>query len=118
MGIVRRSHKRGITGSIFLSSTINGTTVHLVPRQGLLQRGMLRGANGLQLIQIHQQVVGQGHLLIKPVGKVNGVLIILLQMPRQQATEEGGLTTTLGSDERRHHLISMKAVHLQPMGYS
>ena len=45
------------------------------------------------------------------------VQIILLQMLGQQAAQESGLSTTLTSNERRHYLIAMKRVHLQPMGH-
>ena len=46
------------------------------------------------------------------------IQIVLAQMFWQQTTQEGGLSTTLSSNERRHYFISMKSIHLKPMGYS
>ena len=43
------------------------------------------------------------------------VQIVLSQLRRQQATHEGGLATTLFSNQRWHTFIAMKYVHLQPM---
>ena len=58
---------------------------------------MLTGADGLQLIQIDQQVVGQCHLFIELVRQIQMVQIVLAQMQGQQAVSEGGLATSLGS---------------------
>ena len=54
------------TGILCLDHLQNLCTVQRL-RQGLLQRSMLAGADGFQLVKVHQQVVGQRHLLVELV---------------------------------------------------
>ena len=44
------------------------------------------------------------------------VEIVLTQVYRQQSTHESSLSATLSSNERRHTLVSMQHIHLQPVG--
>ena len=118
MRIVGGSHKRGIARSVFLRGTIDGSSIYLAFRKRLLQRGMLTGADSLQLIQTYQQIVGQRHLLVKLVRQVQVVQEILAQMLGQQSFKEGGLAAALISNERRHYFVAVKSVHLKPMGHS
>ena len=78
---------------------------------------MLRGSDGLELVEVHNQVVRQRHFLVELVRQVQVVEIVLTQFWRQQAVEESGLATALCSDQRRHALIAVQRVHLQPMGH-
>ena len=118
MWIVGRSHKRGIARSVFLGGTIDGASVHLALAQRLLQRSVLTGRDGIQLIDVHQQVVGKGHLLIELVRQVQMIQIVRTQMWRQQAHKERCLATTLSANQRRHALITMNGVHLKPVSHS
>ena len=118
MQIVGRCHERRITRTVFLRSAIDGATVDLALRQRLLQVRVLTGTDGLKFVQIHQQVVRQGHLLIEFVRQVQMVQIVLAQVFRQQSFHESRLATTLRTNQRRHTLIAMQRVHLQPMGHS
>ena len=79
---------------------------------------MLAGADSLQFIEAYQEVVRQRHFLIELVREVQVVQEILAQMRRQQTLEEGGLSAALSSNERRHNLIAVQGVHLQPMGHT
>ena len=98
MGIVRGGRKRCIAGTVILRVTIDLASVDLVLREQLLQGRMLGGTHGIQLIEVHQQVVGQGHLLIELVREVQVVQIVLAKRQGKEATQEGGLTTALGTD--------------------
>ena len=118
MTIVGGSHKRGKSGTILLGTPEYRASIHLADRQRLLQRCLLGRADGFQLVEVDQEIVRQSHLLIKLVRQIQMVEVILTQMLRQQTTHEGGLSATLTSDERRHTLITMKHVHLQPVGHS
>ena len=46
------------------------------------------------------------------------VQIVASQMWRQQAHEEGGLATSLRSNQRWHTFVAVNSVHLHPMGHS
>ena len=78
---------------------------------------MLRAADGIELIKVHQQIVRQRHLLIKLIRKVQVIQIILAQRWWQQPMEIGGLATALSTNQRRHALIAVKLVHLKPVGH-
>ena len=67
MGIVGCCDKRGKAQAVFLGSSKDGASVHLTFRECLLQGSMLTGADSLQLVETHQQVVGQRHLLVELV---------------------------------------------------
>ena len=86
MRIVRGSYERGIAQAVFLGSSEDRATIHLTLRNGLLQHRLLTGTNGLQLVEVHQQVVGQSHLLVELVRQVKVIQVILAQMRRQQPT--------------------------------
>ena len=118
MRIVGRCHERGITRTVFLRGTVDGTSVDLRLRECLLQRTLLRGTDGVELVEVYQQVVRQRHLLVELVREVQVVKIVLAQVVRQQAVEERGLTTALGTNERRYTLVAVQRVHLQPVGHS
>ena len=45
------------------------------------------------------------------------IQIVLTQVQRQETTHEGGLSTTLSSDERWYALVSMQHIHLKPVGH-
>ena len=77
---------------------------------------MLRGTDGIQLVEVHQQIVGQRHLLVELVREVQVVKIVLAQMLGQQAAQEGGLATALTAYERGHTLVAVQRVKLQPVG--
>ena len=79
---------------------------------------MLTGADGIQLIEVHQQIVRQRHLLVELVREVQVVQIILTQCRWQQAMEEGGLAASLSANQRGYALIAVKRIHLQPVGHS
>ena len=79
---------------------------------------MLTGTDGLQFVKTYQEVVRQRHLLVELVREVQVVQEILAQMRRQQTLEEGGLSAALSSNERRHNLIAVQGVHLQPMSHT
>ena len=46
------------------------------------------------------------------------IQIILAQLGRQQTTHKGRLATTLRANQRRHTLVAVKRVHLQPVCHS
>ena len=98
--------------------TIDGASVHLTLRERLLQSRMLAGTDGIQLIEVHNEVVRQGHLLVELVREVQMVQEIHTQFWRQQTGHKGGLSTALSTNQRRHTLIAMKRVHLKPVGHS
>ena len=116
--IVGRCHKRGKTWTVFLRTSINGAPVHLAFRERLLQSGMLAGTDSVQFVKVHQQIVGQCHLLVELVRKVQMVEIILAQFDGQQAMEESGLATALRTNQRGHTFVAVQGVHLQPVGHS
>ena len=117
MTVVGRGHERGITGTIFLGSSEDRTTVHLTNRQCLLQRSLLRRTDGLEFVEVDEEVVGQRHLLVELVREVQMAEEVLSQMGRQEATHEDGLSTALLTNQRWHTLIAVQHVHLEPMGY-
>ena len=82
MRIVRRCRERCIAGAVLLSGAIDGATVHLRLRERLLQGRMLSGADSIQLVEVHQQVVRQRHLLVELVREVQVVQMILAQIHR------------------------------------
>ena len=78
---------------------------------------MLAGADGFQLIQVHQQIVAQRHLLVELVREVQVIQVVLAQVLRQQSTQERRLATTLGTNQRGHALVAVVCVQLQPVGH-
>ena len=79
---------------------------------------MLTGADGFELIEVHQQIVCQRHLLVELIREVQMVQKILTKLRRQHTHHKSGLSASLGANQRRHALIAVKRIHLQPMGYS
>ena len=118
MRIVGRGHKRGIAGTVFLSGAIDGTTIHLADRQRLLQRRLLAGTDGFELIEVHQQIVSQCHFFVKLVREIQMIHVVLSQVMRQQATQKSGLATTLTANQRGHTLVAVQGVHLSPVSHS
>ena len=80
MWIVGGRHKRGIAGTVILSLAKDGASVHLILRQGLFQGRMLTGADSLEFVKVHQQIVGQRHFLIELVRQVQVVKIVLTKL--------------------------------------
>ena len=118
MRIVRRGHERGIAGPVLLTASENGSSVHLALRQRLLKRRMLTRSYRIQLIQVHQQIVRQRHLLVELVRQVQVVEVVLPEMRRKDPCHERCLTAALGTDQRGHALVSVNRIHLQPVGHS
>ena len=118
MRIVGGCHKRCKSRTILLGATKDRATVHLAYRQRLLQLGVLLNTDGLELIQIHEEIIRQSHLLVELVAQVQMVHIKLSQLQGQQSTHKGGLTTTLITNKRRHTFIAMKHIHQLPMSHS
>ena len=78
---------------------------------------MLSGTDSFELIEIHDEVVSERHLLVELVAKVQMVKIILSQLQRQQAAHKGGLSASLIAYKRRHTFVSVQHIHLQPVSY-
>ena len=79
---------------------------------------MLAGVDGIQFVEVHQKIVRQGHLLIELIRQVQVVEIILAQLRWQQAMKEGSFATTLSTNQCWYAFITMKGVHLEPVGHS
>ncbi len=77
---------------------------------------MLAGTDGFQLVEVHQQVIRQRHLLVELVREVEMIQIIAAKVRRQHPTHKRRLATTLRTDQGRHTLVSMQRVHLEPVG--
>ena len=97
MWIVGGGDEGGKPWTVFLRAAEDRTTVDLRLRQGLFQMGVLTGTDCLQLVEVHQQVVGQCHLLVELVREVQVVEEVLSQMGWEQSGDEGCLTSSLCS---------------------
>ena len=118
MGIVGGSHKRGESWTIILGTAIDGASIHFALRERLLQGRLLTGTDRLQLVEVHQQIVRQRHLLVELIRQVQMIEEIQAQVRRKQTLHEGRLTTTLRTNQRGHTLVAVKRVHLKPVGHS
>ena len=98
--------------AVLLCLAVDDTSVDLTLRQCLLQRCMLRGTYGIELVEVDEEVVGECHLLVELVREVDVIKVIHPQMFWQQTCHEGRFTTALCADECRHRLVGMKHVHL------
>ena len=56
---------------------------------------MLTRLDGIQLVQVHQQIVGQSHLLVILVRKVDVVHVVHPQTLWKHTSQEGRLATSL-----------------------
>lgn len=79
---------------------------------------MLTGTDGIELIEVYQEIVRQRHLLIELVRKVEVVEVVLTQLERKESTHKSGLSAALRSDQSGHAFIAMERIHLQPMGHN
>ena len=52
MTVVGGCHERGESRPILLGASEDRTSVHLADRQRLLQRGLLRGTDGIELVEV------------------------------------------------------------------
>ena len=117
MQVVRRGHERGVALTVGLRATIDGTPVHTYLRQQLLKLCLLRTAHLIELVDVHQQVVRQRHLLVELIAQVHMVEEVLAQLFGQQQAAEGALAATLCANQRGHHLIAVQRIHLQPVSH-
>ena len=84
----------------------------------MLELALLRSSHVGELVDIDKEIVGECHLGIKLIAKVDVVEEILAKFLRQQANGKGTLSAPLLTDEDRHRLIAMQHIHLQPMSHS
>ena len=80
MTIVGGGYERRESWAILLSTSKNGATIHLADRQCLLQRRLLGRADGIELVEVDEEIVRQRHLLVELVRQVQMVEIILTQV--------------------------------------
>ena len=73
---------------------------------------MLTGTNGIELVEIDNQVVGKCHLLVELIRKVQMIEVILSQMWRKQPTKEGCLSTALCSNQRWYTFVAVQQIQL------
>ena len=116
MTVVCRSHERSESRAILLHLSENRATIHLADRQCLLQRRLLGRTDGIELVEIHEEIVRQRHLFVELIRQIQMVEIILTQVYRQQSTHESGLSATLSPNQRRHALVAVQHIQLQPEG--
>ena len=80
MWIVSCGDERCIARTVCLDSSKDGASVYLTLRERLLQRRMLRGFDGINLVEVYKEVVRQSHLLVELVREVKMIQIVLSQL--------------------------------------
>ena len=117
MAVVGGRHEAGVAQAVLLRLAVDGASVDAALGEELLELCLLAASHLIQLVDVHEQVVGQRHLLVELVGEVHVVQEVHAQLLGQQPSAEGGLAASLPSDEGGHHLVAVEAVLLHPVGH-
>ena len=117
VAVVGGAHEAGVAPAVLLSVTVDGSAVDATLGEELLELCLLAASHLIQLVDVHEQVVGQRHLLVELVGEVHVVEEVHAQLLGQQQPAESGLAASLPSDEGGHHLVAVEAVLLHPVSH-
>lgn len=122
-GVAERVHvvgggeEGGVASAVLLRAAEDGAPVDLDLRERLFEAALLVGAHAVKLVDVDDEVVGEGHIGIELVAEVDVVEIVGTEFFGQEAHGEGALAATLRPDEHGHALVAVKKVHAHPVGH-
>ena len=110
MLIVGSRQERGVTRTVSLALAKDRATIYLHLGEGLLQLALLRRSHVSQLIYIDKEIMGERHLRVKLIAKIDMIEEVASQLLWQETIGKGTLATTLLTNENRCHLIAMEHI--------
>ena len=115
MLIVGCGKETRIATAIFLRLTEDRTAINLNLRERLLQLALLSRSHVGKLVNVDKQVVGERHLAVKLIAKIDVIHEVAAQMFWQQADSKRALAASLLTNQYWHTFIAVQHVDAQPM---
>ena len=114
--VVGGGDEAGIAATTGDGLAIGLTELHVALRQELLELRLSAEGDSIELVDVDEGEGAEGVQQVELLGEVDVVVIVVEEFLGEHHATEGGLATSLRTDEQGHEGIAVFAVATHPMG--